>query len=97
MYTVCSQHTHTHTHTHTVSNLSQPPSLALTNTRQIGIKHTIKLTKPTPTSSLGFGVTSRDVMTDDKNQPFYVKGITSGTPAFNDGRLKIGDRLLQVN
>ena len=83
-------------HTHTVSNPSQPPSLTLTNTRQIGVKHTITLLKPTPSTSLGFGVTSRDVMTDNQNVPFYVKNITPGTPAFNDGRLKMGDRLLQV-
>ena len=67
-----------------------------TNTRQIGVKHTITLLKPTPSTSLGFGVTSRDVMTDNQNIPFYVKNITPGTPAFNDGRLKMGERLLQV-
>ncbi len=61
-----------------VSNPSQPPSVTLTNTRQIGVKHSITLVKATPTSSLGFGVTSRDVMTDNQNVPFYIKSITSG-------------------
>lgn len=72
----------------------QPPSNTLTNTRQIGVKHTIELQKGA--KGLGFGLTSRDVSTDEQSQPVYVKSILTGGPAFVDGRLKIGDRVLEV-
>lgn len=31
------------------------------------------------------------------NQPFYIKSIVEGTPAYNDGRIRCGDILLAVN
>lgn len=77
------------------SSSTQPPSTSVTNTRQIGVKHTITLSKGP--RGLGFGLTSRDVATDDSSQPIYIKSITTDGPAFVDGRLVIGDRLLEVN
>jgi len=73
----------------------QPPSNTLTNTRQIGTKHSIELSKGT--RGFGLGLASRDVSTDDQSQPIYIKSITTDGPAFVDGRLKIGDRILEVN
>ena len=72
----------------------QPPSNTLTNTRQIGVKHTIELQKGA--RGFGFGLTSRDVSTDEQSQPVYVKSILTDGSAFVDGRLKIGDRVLEV-
>ena len=46
---------------------------------------------------MGIGLTSRDVLTDNKSHPIYIKSIRSGGAAFKDGRLKLGDRLLSVN
>ncbi|XP_055967345.1 E3 ubiquitin-protein ligase LNX [Sorex fumeus] len=31
------------------------------------------------------------------NQPFFIKSIVEGTPAYNDGRIRCGDMLLAVN
>lgn len=76
------------------ASLVQPPSNTLTNTRQIGVKHTIELQKGA--RGFGFGLTSRDVSTDEQSQPVYVKSILTGGPAFVDRRLKIGDRVLEV-
>ena len=45
---------------------------------------------------LGFGLASRDITTNDRDQPIYVKFIHSEGPAFQDGRLKLGDRILEV-
>lgn len=73
---------------------SQPASLARTNTRQIGVKHNIEL-KRGP-KGFGFGLTSRDVRTDEQNQPIYVKAVHQGGVAYEDGRLRIGDRILEV-
>jgi partitioning defective protein 3 len=82
---------------------SSPPSAAsnqlsnvFTNTRQIGMKHTIIINR-SPTGTFGFGLSSRDVTTKDNDQPIYIKSITTGGPAFIDGRLRLGDRLLEVN
>ena len=74
---------------------ANPMSNVFTNTRQIGVKHTIEISR-SPTGTFGFGLSSRDVSTNDEDQPIYVKSITTDGPAFNDGRLKIGDRLLEV-
>ena len=78
---------------------SSSPAAALlpntvTNTRQIGVKHAIEL-KRGP-RGFGFGLTSRDVSTSDNDRPVYVKSIHSDGPAFHDGRLRIGDRILEV-
>ena len=71
-------------------------SNVLTNTRQIGVKHTIGISRGTQ-GTFGFGLTSRDVSTNEEDHPIYVKSITSQGPAFHDGRLRIGDRILEVN
>ena len=70
------------------------PSNTVTNTRLIGVKHTININKGS--RGYGFGIASRDVTTDDKSTPIYVKNIVHEGPAFQDGRLRIGDRLLEV-
>jgi len=44
---------------------------------------------------LGFSVTSRDNL-QDGNRPIYVKNILPCGAAIDDGRLKAGDRLLEV-
>ena len=66
----------------------------VTNTRQIGVKHTVEL-KRGP-RGFGFGLSSRDVSTSDNDHPVYIKSIHSDGPAFHDGRLRIGDRILEV-
>lgn len=73
---------------------TQAPSLALTNTRQIGNKHTIQLQRGP--KGFGFGLTSRDVKTVECSQPIYVKTVQHGGPAYQDGGLHIGDRILEV-
>lgn len=74
---------------------ANPMSNVFTNTRQIGVKHTIEIFRSS-TGTFGFGLSSRDVATSDEDHPIYIKSITSNGPAFNDGRLKLGDRLLEV-
>ena len=66
-----------------------------TNTRQLGRIHVIILRKGA--QSLGFALTSRDIAANDGERLIYIKSITPGGVAFDDGRLKIGDRLLKVN
>lgn len=73
---------------------SQAASLARTNTRQIGARHSIKIQRGS--KGFGFGLTSRDVRTDDHNQMVYVKSVHHEGPAYQDGRLRIGDRILEV-
>ena len=80
---------------HTVPSANQSTPITLANTRQIGVKRTIELTKGA--SGLGIGLTSRDVLTDNKSHPVYIKSIQPKGAAFQDGRLKLGDRLLSVN
>ena len=46
---------------------------------------------------LGFALTSRDVAANDGERLIYIKSVTPGGVAFEDGRLKIGDRLLKVS
>ena len=36
------------------------------------------------------------MFTNEEDHPIYIKSITSNGPAFQDGRLKLGDRLLEV-
>ena len=67
---------------------------SVTNTRVIGVRHKIELYRGE--KGLGFGVSSRDVSTNDRDHPIYVKFIHSEGPAFYDGRLKLGDRILEV-
>ena len=67
----------------------------VTNTRQIGMKYTIQIPRGQK-GTFGFGLSSRDVATNDQDIPIYVKFINPDGPAFQDGRLKIGDRILEV-
>ena len=52
----------------------------------------------TGAQGLGFGITTRDVsaVTGSLSQPIYIKNISRDGPAFKDGKLKLGDRLLKV-
>ena len=94
---------------HAVPSNSQASPITLANTHQIGFKHTIGLTKGS--SALGIGLTSRDILFDSeghpiyskghpiysKGHPIYIKSIHPGGAAFQDGQLKLGDRLLSIN
>ncbi|XP_032329940.1 partitioning defective 3 homolog isoform X17 [Camelus ferus] len=64
------------------------------NTKKVGKKLSIQLKKGT--EGLGFSITSRDV-TIGGLAPVYVKNILPRGAAIQDGRLKAGDRLLEVN
>lgn len=75
---------------------SNTVSATLTNTRQLGVKHVIIITRSSKNGTFGFGLSSRDVFTNEEDHPIYIKSITSNGPAFQDGRLKLGDRLLEV-
>ncbi|CAG9862456.1 unnamed protein product [Phyllotreta striolata] len=68
--------------------------LLTANTRKIGRKIEIELVKGK--SGLGFSITTRDNPAGGKC-PIYIKNINAMGPAIDDGRLKIGDRLLEVN
>ncbi|MBV95112.1 Partitioning defective 3, partial [Eschrichtius robustus] len=64
------------------------------NTKKVGKKLNIQLKKGT--EGLGFSITSRDV-TIGGSAPIYVKNILPRGAAIQDGRLKAGDRLIEVN
>ncbi|XP_067398726.1 partitioning defective 3 homolog isoform X6 [Emydura macquarii macquarii] len=64
------------------------------NTKKIGKKLNIQLRKGT--EGLGFSITSRDVPIGG-SAPIYVKNILPRGAAIQDGRLKAGDRLIEVN
>ncbi|XP_054438278.1 partitioning defective 3 homolog isoform X8 [Pteronotus mesoamericanus] len=64
------------------------------NTKKIGKRLNIQLKKGT--EGLGFSITSRDV-TIGGSAPIYVKNILPRGAAIQDGRLKAGDRLVEVN
>ncbi|XP_071958211.1 partitioning defective 3 homolog isoform X3 [Antedon mediterranea] len=68
--------------------------IAPTNTRRIGRKLYIQLMKGP--QGLGFSVTTRDNIGAGTN-PIYIKNILPKGAAIADGRLKAGDRLLEVN
>ncbi|KAK2717578.1 hypothetical protein QYM36_006381 [Artemia franciscana] len=68
--------------------------LATGNTRKIGRMYEIDLVKGT--KGLGFSVTTRDNPAGG-DCPIYVKKILPEGAAIEDGRLKAGDRLLEVN
>ncbi|XP_046564857.1 LOW QUALITY PROTEIN: partitioning defective 3 homolog [Haliotis rubra] len=81
---------------HPSTTLSAPKEQAintLTNTRKIGRKIQIQLQKGA--LGLGFSITSRDNPTGES--PIYIKNILVKGAAVQDGRLKPGDRLLEVN
>jgi len=52
----------------------------------------------TGAQGLGFGITTRDVSSagGSLSQPIYIKSISRDGPAFKDGKLRLGDRLLKV-
>ncbi|ESO84545.1 hypothetical protein LOTGIDRAFT_132029, partial [Lottia gigantea] len=75
-------------------NKDQHTFIAPTNTRKIGKRINIQLKKGE--LGLGFSVTSRDNMTGGEI-PIYIKNILPQGAAIADGRLKPGDRLLEVN
>uniref|UniRef100_A0A286Y229 Par-3 family cell polarity regulator n=1 Tax=Cavia porcellus TaxID=10141 RepID=A0A286Y229_CAVPO len=64
------------------------------NTKKVGKKLNIQLKKGT--EGLGFSITSRDV-TIGGSAPIFVKNILPRGAAIQDGRLKAGDRLIEVN
>ncbi|XP_004867573.1 partitioning defective 3 homolog [Heterocephalus glaber] len=64
------------------------------NTKKVGKRLSIQLKKGT--EGLGFSITSRDV-TIGGSAPIYVKNILRRGAAIQDGRLKAGDRLIEVN
>ncbi|XP_011312875.1 partitioning defective 3 homolog [Fopius arisanus] len=64
------------------------------NTRKIGRIIEIELTKGS--EPLGFSVTTRDNPAGG-HCPIYIKNILPRGPAVEDGRLRPGDRLLEVN
>lgn len=68
--------------------------LLTANTRKIGRKIEIELTKGV--HGLGFSITTRDNPAGG-NCPIYIKNILPKGAAVEDGRLRIGDRLLEVN
>ena len=81
--------------TGTIPFPNKPPSSALVvaNTRRIGKKYHIQLKKGQ--QSLGFSITTRDNPAGGPS-PIYIKTIQSHGAAIQDGRLKPGDRLLEV-
>lgn len=70
------------------------PALQLANTRKMGKKLEISLTKGP--QGLGFSVTTRDNPAGG-HCPIYIKNILPKGAAVEDGRLKPGDRLLEVD
>ncbi|XP_063308700.1 partitioning defective 3 homolog isoform X3 [Pelobates fuscus] len=72
--------------------ISSPPNSAYSTKK--GKKLRIQLKKGA--EGLGFSITSRDVPIGG-SAPIYVKNILPRGAAIQDGRLKAGDRLLEVN
>ncbi|CAG7830263.1 unnamed protein product [Allacma fusca] len=69
-------------------------TLITSNTRKIGRKYEIDLKKGV--QGLGFSITTRDNPAGG-NCPIYIKNILPTGAAIDDGRLRPGDRLLEVN
>lgn len=69
-------------------------SLQAANTRKLGRRHDITLKKGS--QGLGFSVTTRDNPAGG-HCPIYIKNILPKGAAVEDGRLKPGDRLLEVD
>ncbi|XP_050310493.1 partitioning defective 3 homolog isoform X3 [Anthonomus grandis grandis] len=97
----CEQKQGTNTKVATVSPTKKIPAISknlkgllTANTRKIGRKIDIELIKGP--RGLGFSITTRDNPAGG-NCPIYIKNIIPEGAAVEDGRLKIGDRLLQVN
>uniref|UniRef100_A0A3Q2TB90 Par-3 family cell polarity regulator alpha, b n=1 Tax=Fundulus heteroclitus TaxID=8078 RepID=A0A3Q2TB90_FUNHE len=80
-------------HTHSPQRgLNSTPSAGYT--KKVGRRLNIQLKKGP--EGLGFSITSRDVPIGG-SAPIYVKNILPRGAAIQDGRLKAGDRLLEVN
>ena len=80
----------------TAPNVHKPAvsqALVVGNTRRIGKKYHIQLKKGQ--EGLGFSITTRDNPTGG-NVPIYIKNILPKGAAVEDGRLRPGDRLLEV-
>lgn len=73
---------------------SSLPMALVANTRKIGRKYHIRLEKRA--EGLGFSITTRDNPAGG-NCPIYIKHILPTGSAIVDGRLRQGDRLLEVN
>uniref|UniRef100_A0A672JR56 Par-3 family cell polarity regulator alpha, b n=1 Tax=Salarias fasciatus TaxID=181472 RepID=A0A672JR56_SALFA len=93
-------HPHPHAHPHPPTGHAHSPQRALNSTptagytKKIGRRLNIQLKKGP--EGLGFSITSRDVPIGG-SAPIYVKNILPRGAAIQDGRLKAGDRLLEVN
>ena len=74
--------------------LTKKKVIAPTNTKKIGKRIEIELVKER--EGLGFSVTTRDNTTGGPS-PIYIKNILPKGAAVADGRLKAGDRLLEVS
>uniref|UniRef100_A0A8C6LV52 Par-3 family cell polarity regulator n=1 Tax=Nothobranchius furzeri TaxID=105023 RepID=A0A8C6LV52_NOTFU len=72
--------------------LNSTPTVGFT--KKVGRRLNIQLKKGP--EGLGFSITSRDVPIGG-SAPIYVKNILPRGAAIQDGRLKAGDRLLEVN
>uniref|UniRef100_A0A7N4PEM4 Par-3 family cell polarity regulator n=1 Tax=Sarcophilus harrisii TaxID=9305 RepID=A0A7N4PEM4_SARHA len=75
-------------------NVLSPTQSSGYSTKKIGKKLNIQLKKGS--EGLGFSITSRDVLVGG-SAPIYVKNILPRGAAIQDGRLKAGDRLVEVN
>lgn len=71
-----------------------PPTPHAYGTKKVGRRLHVQLKKGS--EGLGFSITSRDV-TIGGSAPIYVKNILPRGAAIQDGRLKAGDRLVEVN
>ncbi|GFO24747.1 partitioning defective 3-like protein [Plakobranchus ocellatus] len=77
-----------------IPSAADVPINAVFNTRRIGKKIIIQLRKGP--LGLGFSVTSRDNQTGG-DCPIYIRNILPKGAAVQDGQLRSGDRLLEVN
>uniref|UniRef100_A0A4W6CHV9 Par-3 family cell polarity regulator alpha, b n=1 Tax=Lates calcarifer TaxID=8187 RepID=A0A4W6CHV9_LATCA len=80
------------THPHSHPGMNSTPTGGYT--KKVGRRLNIQLKKGP--EGLGFSITSRDVPIGG-SAPIYVKNILPRGAAIQDGRLKAGDRLLEVN
>ena len=74
--------------------LKMSSAVQAANTRKIGKKLTVSLVKGV--HGLGFSITTRDVQSGGP-APIYIKNILSKGAAIENGQLKPGDRLLEIN
>ncbi|XP_052451980.1 partitioning defective 3 homolog isoform X2 [Carassius gibelio] len=80
--------------THIQSSRPTSAASSVGYSKKIGRKFSVQLRKGP--EGLGFSITSRDVPIG-ASAPIYVKNILPRGAAIQDGRLKAGDRLLEVN